>query len=1103
MRKKLLVLLLCCLGLFGIASGSAVWWASRYLRTPEFRHELAQLVEEATGRTARLDGDLSLSFFPWFGLKAKGFSLGNDPRFGETPLLTASGISARIRVLPLLQRRLVFDTVELDNASIVLTMDAEGRGNWEGLAEHLRKQEDAQEKVGDFFRRITVRGLQLTDGNIRLDDHAHNHSYITTDVDLRTGRIESGKALPFTVSLDFYWPRPGLTARLNGSGKLHWSAADPGPLLTETAVQAEVGGVFMPKTAPRAGLSTVLSVEGGGKHLKLSETRLRILGYDVEGEITFLDVTEMFHLEAKLQLGRFSPRSVLNAYWPGTIAHDYQGALNTASGPLNISADVNKLVFETPGFSLDNSQLKGFARMGFDNGTGLDFDIAANQLDADALISAFTSNATSPPLVVADLPLDYLRAVHGAGHIKAESLKLAGVAAQGAQVEWRGAAGVHKAQIKPVKAQGGSASAELSAVFGEGPRDPRLLSGAGAPVLGWSGSLSMLGVDARQVSWLNKPGLATSGRMDLRAKAEAKPVQAALTATLPHVVRRAVADVQVSLASSVLDWSADVTAGKAQAKGASAGQSASQAANQAASSPKRMFFSSLQAQARFTPAPVADADWALQMDAGLSAVGTKPLLNLDGRVSGLLRGQKGGKVLLTGANASGRLKGWFLPKRENEASFNGRGALDFSAQTLNLSSASVQACGVNVGGAVNGTKVLGADWALAGRLRCQDGDPKRVLAALDLRVPKASDRRVLQRLSGEGDLTLSGKGASLANFSGQLDDMPLRGSYAVQNFDAPRQSVTVSGGNFDLDRYLPAPEVPKRGAPPTPPTPEALPVDALRDLNLEGSVALRSFKYRGVTTRDFRATARAGGGQLLLKPFGGNFYGGTLTGEFSAQVQGNAMQTRLAVAIKDYQAGPFMLGWTGKELVTGKADLFLDVTGTGATDLEVMRTLEGLGSIKITDGAYYLSGAAEAPQPQSTAPQPRRSGAASMQQGQQQSQQPGQAPGPLPGHKPGSPFNLASAKLRVSQGWFRSDDFRLDAPTMAVTGKGRFSPAEDQINVNLAVNMTGMPVVPIKVFGRLKDPEMEISTGTLISNTIKSLLGIPLKPIKFFKDLLF
>lgn len=32
---------------------------------------------------------------------------------------------------------------------------------------------------------------------------------------------------------------------------------------------------------------------------------------------------------------------------------------------------------------------------------------------------------------------------------------------------------------------------------------------------------------------------------------------------------------------------------------------------------------------------------------------------------------------------------------------------------------------------------------------------------------------------------------------------------------------------------------------------------------------------------------------------------------------------------------------------------------------------------------------------------------------------------------------------------------------------------------------------------------MNIRAGMLINNTLKEILGIPLKPIKFFKDLLF
>ncbi len=1079
MRKKLLILLLCSLGALGLASGGAVWWASSYLRTPQFRHELGLLVKEATGREVRLDGELGLSFFPWFGLNARGFSLGNDPAFGDTPLLTASAVSARIRVLPLFERRLVFDTVELTNANLTLTMDAEGRGNWEGLAERLRAQEHAQQKTGAFFKRVTLRGLRLVDGQARLDDRQHNHSYITTDIDLRTGRIESGHELPFAFTCDFDWPRPGLTARLEGAGKLHWSADDPAPLLTETTVRADIGGTFMPALSPRAMLATEVRLDGDGKHLKLVDARLRLLDTDVRGEITFFDVTEMFRLEARLTLGTFSPRAVLNAYWPGTIAADHKGALHTAHGPLLLKADVDQLVFETPGFTLDNATISGRARMGFEAGTGLDFDVSTTQLDADALIAAFTSNPASPPLVVASLPLEYLRAVKGAGRISAGAMKLAGVSGQKAQVDWQGGAGEHRLQLKPVKAQGGTISAELTASVAETARDPRPLAGAIGPTLGWTSLLVLDDVDARQVSWVNRPGFTISGPLDLRIKTSAPKVATAPSVRLSQVVRRAVADVQASLGASALDVAAVKAPGKTPTPA------------------RRMNFSSVQAQARFSPAPLGDAEWALQLDGGFSAVGTKPLLNMEGRVSGLLR-ERQGKVTLTGAAASGRLKGWFLPKRENEASFSGRGSLDFASQALSLQTATLQACGLSLGGAVSGSKVLGTDWALAGHVRCPDGDPKRALAALDIEIPKASDKRVLQRLSGEADLVVSGKGASLTNLAAQLDDMPLRGSYAVQNYAAPRQSVNLSGGNLDLDRYLPAPEPPRRGAPQEKPTPDPLPVDTLRELILDGGVALRSFKFKGITTRDFRASVRAGGGLLTVKPLGGNFYGGTISGEFNAQVAGNAMQTRLALAAKDFQAGPFMLGWAGKELVTGRADLFLDLTGTGPTDYDVLRTLEGLGSFKITDGSYVLS----------------NSGEASGQAGSQGSAQPGATGGGkrtppgatpqfTPARRPGSPFSLASAKVKVHQGTFRSEDFRMEAPSMVVTGKGRFSPAEDSINLTLSASMTGMPDVPIKVFGRLKDPEMEIPTGALIGNTIKGILGLPLKPIKFFKDLLF
>ena len=195
------------------------------------------------------------------------------------------------------------------------------------------------------------------------------------------------------------------------------------------------------------------------------------------------------------------------------------------------------------------------------------------------------------------------------------------------------------------------------------------------------------------------------------------------------------------------------------------------------------------------------------------------------------------------------------------------------------------------------------------------------------------------------------------------------------------------------------------------------------------------------------------------------------------------MKLHLSLAARGFQAGGFMLGWAGKEFVTGRTDLSLDLEGAGATDTEVLRTLEGQAGFKITDGSYALSGSAEAPAKRAVPP--------------------GATPQPGAAHRPGTPFWVASARFNVSGGVFENRDFRLEGPDNIVTGKGQFSVAEDSINLNLNANMPGVPDVPIKVFGRLRDPEMNIRAGMLINNTIKEILGIPLKPIKFLKDLLF
>lgn len=1082
-NRTRLIVILALLGVLALASAAGILWVARTLRTPEFRDELARMVQQATGRTVAVDGELEVSVFPWLGFSAHGLVLGNAEGFPGGPMLRAKTLSARIKVLPLLSRELAFDTVELIGANLELYVDAEGRANWDSLLTRAKAQEAALADGGGQFRRFSVRGLAISGGAARLKDEKHNQELALSELSLRTGRIASGQPLPFTLNCDLDWPRPGLMGRIQLTGKLDPDPARAKVPLTEASVVAEVTGRFLPKSAPRAGFTAALALEEG-RHLRLTDLRLKALGVDVSGELTFQDVLDTFRMSGKLAAERFDPAAVLNAYWPYAVSPQHRGALRQAEGRVDIKAHTGGLEFANLSAVVDGARVQGRVDLGFDERPTLNFDLKADRLDVDAYAQALQSNSTEAPLVGDDMPMAYLGAVSGQGRVRAEALKLAGVSAQGAEVDWNAGGGTHRLTVRPSRGEGGIVSAEASVTFAE----PGKKGGGSAPVLGLTASVRMDGVAARQISWANTPDFTLTGRADLRARAELPKTPIAPQTRIGQVLRKLSGEAQASIPQAVMEWP----------------QRAITAQGRSAAPAQRMAFSALSAQLKLTPAPgpaAGDEGWAGQADFGLSATGTKPALTLEAKGSGQVRtAHRAQGLKLANASVSGRLKGWFLPARENEAVFSARGALDFRAETLTLAGSSVQGWGLNLVGPGTVTRLFSREAALSARVRCQDSDPRRFLAALDLRAPKSADKRALVRMSGEADLLLSSKGLQLNNLAAQFDDTQVRGSYGFTNFDDPQQRFAFQATFLDLDRYYP--DAPKRGPNDPRPAPEPLDVEALRELDAEGTLQFRGLKYAGLVARNFKATLTAHGGTLNVRPVAGEFYGGSVSGEFTAQAQGRAVQTRLALAAKDFALSPFMIGWAGKEYATGRADLFVDVTGSGATDQEVLRTLEGLASFKVLDGSYVLSGAQE--RPAAGQGGQRRPPSATGQSGGQSGGQGGGSSSAQGGQgKPGTPFHQAEARFKVHRGVFASDDFRLEAPTVMATGKGSFSLPDETIAFNLTARMTGLPDVPIRVHGRLRDPEMDIPPGVLINNTIKELLGLPFKPIKFFKDLLF
>ena len=76
-----------------------------------YKDRITSLASAKIGRELHIEGDLKLTLFPWLGVRVGSVELANAPGFGAEPFARVTGLQVRVKVLPLLQRRIAMDTV--------------------------------------------------------------------------------------------------------------------------------------------------------------------------------------------------------------------------------------------------------------------------------------------------------------------------------------------------------------------------------------------------------------------------------------------------------------------------------------------------------------------------------------------------------------------------------------------------------------------------------------------------------------------------------------------------------------------------------------------------------------------------------------------------------------------------------------------------------------------------------------------------------------------------------------------------------------------------------------------------------------------------------
>ena len=406
---------------------------------------------------------------------------------------------------------------------------------------------------------------------------------------------------------------------------------------------------------------------------------------------------------------------------------------------------------------------------------------------------------------------------------------------------------------------------------------------------------------------------------------------------------------------------------------------------------------------------------------------------------------------------TGQLFGDSLPKSPETISVTA----DYFSTDGRLDNAQMDGLGLSVQAGLRNS----GNGTTSGSLDIAPFSPKNVFDRLGLSMPAYIDAKTMDRLALACEWTGSGERLDVSKFNLNVDNSSLQGEASVVGLADPSFTFNLRADTLNVDRYLP-----RTGGNSSGIDASTLPLQALRKLDVNGTLTVDSLILFKASFSDVRAAALAKNGMLRLERIEAKTYGGRLDASASMDVRAELPKFSWSHSLSGLQLGPFLRDLHGQESISGTAESVVMVQAQGLSGRALKQSLNGNLSFKVVDGAVHGINIAE-----------------KMRDEFQKLK--GQASGPDEPDR--TDFSVLSGSGIIDAGVETTRDLLLLAPRFKVTGGGRTDLVRENLDFNLLITLEGtqgkfengifaLSRVPVRVSGPLRQPVVSADTAAIL-----------------------
>lgn len=429
MGRLVRILLFGIVGAIGLAVVAAV---AMYLffDPNDFRDDISAQVKAATGRDLVIEGDLSLSVFPWIAVNIGRTRLGNADGFGDEPFLSFEEAKLSVRLAPLLfQQTVTIGTATLDTFSLNLEIAADGRTNWDDLAEAGESapvEETGDTDTGDG-QTLDIAEIRLSNASISFRDAQAGTVSTISGLTLATSSIVAEQPFDIDAEFDFSADPAGISGHLEFSSTMTFSGGNEQIAMRDFKIDGYLDGIAA-ETTEYSFLAPAIDVDIPADRVTMGKMELSLLGLNISADVEPYSYST---LQPKMTLAvePFSLKELMQTVGVDAPPTADPDALTRVSFSAKAAVGAEAIALTAMTLELDDTKMTGALSVPLTEQGAYQFDLAADDINVDRYMApAVTDGGTSAAAEDdIEIPVDLIRTLKAKGTLNLDRAFLSGM----------------------------------------------------------------------------------------------------------------------------------------------------------------------------------------------------------------------------------------------------------------------------------------------------------------------------------------------------------------------------------------------------------------------------------------------------------------------------------------------------------------------------------------------------------------------------------------------------------------------------------------------------------------------------------------------------